>query len=175
MANPLRNAMVYLGLAEEQEETHVPSESRERERQQVIPTESVEPTPREERPAPVTPINRAAAERPESTLVNKPKPVPTPSAVGAMNEILTVHPKAYDKDAQLIAESFRDGVPVIMNLSQMTDADARRIIDFASGLTQGLLGKIERVTNRVFLLTPEHVNVQGDEANPSNEDPTFFA
>lgn len=173
MANPLRNAMVYLGLAEEQEETHVASESRER--QQAMPTENVEPTPREERPAPVTPINRAVAERPEPKPVTKPKPVPTPSAVGAMNEILTVHPKAYDKDAQLIAESFRDGVPVIMNLSQMTDADARRIIDFASGLTQGLLGKIERVTNRVFLLTPEHVNVQGEDSGVAAEDPTFFA
>lgn len=173
MANPLRNAMVYLGLAEEQEENQAVSETRER--QQATPTETVEPTPRAERPAPVTPINRAAADHVESTPAAKPKPVPNPSAVGAMNEILTVHPKAYDKDAQLIAESFRDGVPVIMNLSQMTDADARRIIDFASGLTQGLLGKIERVTNRVFLLTPEHVNVHGDDSGSSAEDPTFFA
>lgn len=173
MANPLRNAMVYLGLAEEQEESQASSEPRER--QQSIPTENVEPLPRQERPAPVTPINRAAAEHTEQKPVSKPTPVPTYSAVGAMNEILTVHPKAYDKDAQLIAESFRDGVPVIMNLSQMTDADARRIIDFASGLTQGLLGKIERVTNRVFLLTPEHVNVQGDDSAASTEDPTFFA
>jgi cell division inhibitor SepF len=92
-----------------------------------------------------------------------------------MNEILTVHPKAYDKDAQLIAESFRDGIPVIMNLSQMTDADARRIIDFASGLTQGLNGRIERVTNRVFLLTPENVNVHGDDQHGRQDDPTFFA
>lgn len=175
MANPLRNAMVYLGLAEEQEETQAAPETRERDRQQSMPTENVEPTPLQERPAPVTPINRAAAEHSEPKPVSKPRPIPTPSAVGAMNEILTVHPKAYDKDAQLIAESFRDGVPVIMNLSQMTDADARRIIDFASGLTQGLLGKIERVTNRVFLLTPEHVNVQGDDVNSSTEDPTFFA
>ncbi|MDJ1370403.1 cell division protein SepF [Gulosibacter molinativorax] len=173
MANPLRNAMVYLGLAEEQEETMAQAEPRER--KQSMTTETVEPTLREEQPAPVTPINRAAAERPEPKPVHKPTPVPTPSPVGAMNEILTVHPKAYDKDAQLIAESFRDGVPVIMNLSQMTDADARRIIDFASGLTQGLLGKIERVTNRVFLLTPEHVNVHGEDSVSSDEDPTFFA
>lgn len=173
MANPLRNAMVYLGLAEEQEEHQSAPEARER--QQAMPTENVEPTPRPERPAPVTPINRAAAEHTDAKPAPRPKSVPAPSAVGAMNEILTVHPKAYDKDAQLIAESFRDGVPVIMNLSQMTDADARRIIDFASGLTQGLLGKIERVTNRVFLLTPEHVNVHGDETGAASEDPTFFA
>ena len=55
-----------------------------------------------------------------------------------MNEILTVHPRQY-RDAQVIAESFREGVPVIINLSQMSDGDARRLIDFASGLSQGLL------------------------------------
>ena len=68
-----------------------------------------------------------------------------------MNEILTVHPRQY-RDAQVIAESFREGVPVIINLSQMSDGDARRLIDFASGLSQGLYGKIERVTSKVFLL-----------------------
>ena len=75
----------------------------------------------------------------------------TPQA--EMNEILTVHPRQY-RDAQVIAESFREGVPVIINLSQMSDGDARRLIDFASGLSQGLHGKIERVTSKVFLLSP---------------------
>jgi cell division inhibitor SepF len=84
-----------------------------------------------------------------------------------MNEILTVHPRQY-KDAQQIAESFREGVPVIINLSQMTEADARRLIDFASGLSQGLYGKIERVTNKVFLLSPAHVAVSG-ETTPADE------
>ena len=77
-----------------------------------------------------------------------------------MNEILTVHPKQY-RDAQLIAESFREGVPVIINLSQMSDADARRLIDFASGLSLGLYGRIERVTSKVFLLSPENIAVSG--------------
>ena len=63
-----------------------------------------------------------------------------------MNEILTVHPKQY-RDAQVIAENFRDGIPVIINLSQMSDADARRLIDFASGLSLGLYGRIERVVD----------------------------
>jgi cell division inhibitor SepF len=80
-----------------------------------------------------------------------------------MNEILTVHPREY-KDAQSIAESFRDGIPVIINLSQMSDADARRLIDFASGLSLGLYGRIERVTSKVFLLSPENVAVSGDGA-----------
>ncbi|UQN13886.1 cell division protein SepF [Gulosibacter sp. ACHW.36C] len=168
MANPLRNAMVYLGLAEEQEETTAPTaSSRPAPAPAPVQTDRVEAVQEEEFSAPVTPI--------KPTVTPAPAPKPSTTAVGEMNEILTVHPKAYDKDAQLIAESFRDGVPVIMNLSQMTDADARRIIDFASGLTQGLNGRIERVTNRVFLLTPEHVNVHGDEQHVRNDDPTFFA
>ncbi|MBO0984056.1 cell division protein SepF, partial [Rathayibacter sp. SD072] len=92
-----------------------------------------------------------------------------------MNEILTVHPKQY-RDAQVIAENFRDGIPVIINLSQMSDADARRLIDFASGLSQGLYGRIERVTSKVFLLSPSHITVAGDSASAeSDADASFFA
>ena len=74
-----------------------------------------------------------------------------------------MHPRQY-RDAQTIAESFREGVPVIINLSQMSEPDARRLIDFASGLSQGLYGKIERVTSKVFLLSPENVSVSGEGA-----------
>jgi cell division inhibitor SepF len=92
-----------------------------------------------------------------------------------MNEILTVHPRQY-KDAQVIAESFREGVPVIINLSQMSEPDARRLIDFASGLSQGLYGKIERVTSKVFLLSPAHVAVSGDQASAESDvEASFFA
>ena len=77
-----------------------------------------------------------------------------------MNEILTVHPKQY-RDAQFIAESFREGVPVIMNLSDMQDGDAKRMVDFSAGLVFGLRGTIERVTSKVFLLSPENIAVSG--------------
>ena len=49
-----------------------------------------------------------------------------------------------------------------MNLTQMSESEARRMVDFASGLTQGLYGHIERVTPKVFLLSPSHVQVSGD-------------
>lgn len=92
-----------------------------------------------------------------------------------MNEILTVHPRQY-KDAQVIAENFREGIPVIINLSQMSEPDAKRLIDFASGLSQGLYGKIERVTNKVFLLSPAHVAVSGESAEADPEvEASFFA
>lgn len=141
MGNPLKKTMVYLGLADEEEvyeeETQAPAraQSRDRDRDREEPA-----------PAPVTPLRRPVA-------VRQP-------AGGAVNEILTVHPKQY-RDAQLIAESFREGVPVIINLSQMSDADARRLIDFASGLSLGLYGRIERVTSKVFLLSPENIAVSG--------------
>ncbi|MEK8170260.1 cell division protein SepF [Streptomyces sp. M19] len=67
--------------------------------------------------------------------------------------IATVTPDGF-RDARGIGELFRDGVPVIVNLTSMEPADAKRVVDFAAGLTFGLRGSIERVANRVFLLTP---------------------
>jgi cell division inhibitor SepF len=131
--------MVYLGLADEEETfEEVAPQPAGRKQAQVV-----------EKAAPVTPIHRPAVVR-------------QPTA-GPISEILTVHPKQY-RDAQVIAENFRDGIPVIINLSQMSDADARRLIDFASGLSLGLYGRIERVTSKVFLLSPENVAVSGDGA-----------
>ncbi|MDY5507045.1 MAG: cell division protein SepF, partial [Schaalia hyovaginalis] len=78
-----------------------------------------------------------------------------------LSRIVTVHPSAYS-DAVTIGEAFRSGTPVIINLSDMNDDDARRLVDFAAGLTFGLHGVIERVTNRVFLLSPRTVEVTGD-------------
>ena len=68
-----------------------------------------------------------------------------------MSRIITVHPRTYN-EARTIGEHFRDGVPVIMNLSEMEDVDAKRLVDFAAGLIFGLRGSIERVTSKVFLL-----------------------
>ncbi len=136
MSNPLRKTMVYLGLADEEVEYEHPAAA-----------PAAAPAPAAQR-APVTPLRRNA---------------PVRQAAADMNEILTVHPRAY-KDAQGIAEAFRDGVPVIINLSQMTESEARRLVDFASGLSQGLYGRIERVTSKVFLLSPAHVATSGDAA-----------
>lgn len=148
MANPLKKTMVYLGLADEETTYEAPMAS-------AAP--SVAPVSAGR--AQVTPLRRSVAKN---------------QAASDMNEIVTVHPKQYS-DAKIIAENFREGVPVIMNLSQMTETDARRLIDFASGLSQGLYGKIERVTSKVFLLSPHHVAVSGDAAADTAEvDSTFF-
>lgn len=143
MGNPLKKTMVYLGLADEEEVY----EEQAQQAQSPAPVRRERERDHDETPpAPVTPLRRPVA-------VRQP-------AAGTVNEILTVHPKQY-RDAQLIAENFREGVPVIINLSQMSDADARRLIDFASGLSLGLYGRIERVTSKVFLLSPENIAVSG--------------
>ena len=154
MSNPLKKTMVYLGLADEEFEQEAP-----------------------QAPAPAAPIVHAAPAAPKTgaavTPLRKHQVQPT-TPQAEMNEILTVHPRQY-RDAQVIAESFREGVPVIINLSQMSDGDARRLIDFASGLSQGLYGKIERVTSKVFLLSPAHVVVSGETGEAEGDvDASFF-
>ncbi|MGZ8584947.1 MAG: cell division protein SepF [Actinomycetota bacterium] len=66
-------------------------------------------------------------------------------------------------EARDIADRFKDGVPVIMNLQSTDDTIARRLVDFASGLVYGLDGKIEMVANRVYLLTPANVDVSAED------------
>jgi cell division inhibitor SepF len=80
----------------------------------------------------------------------------------ALSRIITLHPRTYN-EARVIGEHFRDSVPVIMNLTEMDDSDAKRLVDFAAGLTFGLRGSIDRVTNRVFLLSPQNVNVTAED------------
>ena len=158
MANPLRKTMVYLGLADE-EYDYEPAQPSAPAAPVAHSTPAAAPSAGR---APVTPLRRPATARPTA-------------APAEMNEILTVHPRAY-KDAQVIAENFREGIPVIINLSQMSEPDARRLVDFASGLSQGLYGRIERVTSKVFLLSPAHVAVSGDHAEvESDVDASFFA
>jgi cell division inhibitor SepF len=77
-------------------------------------------------------------------------------------QITTLHPTTYT-EARSIGEHFRDGAPVIINLTEMDEPDARRIVDFAAGLAFGLRGSIERVTNRVFLLSPPNVQVTAED------------
>ena len=76
--------------------------------------------------------------------------------------ITTLHPRTYN-EAVTIGEHFRSGTPVIMNLGEMADADAKRLVDFAAGLTFGLHGRVERVTAKVFLLSPQNVTVTAQD------------
>jgi cell division inhibitor SepF len=169
MANPLRKTMVYLGLADEEYDYEA-----------AQPTAPAAPAAQASasqasahQPAAQSSAAAPAATRAPGTPLRRPTAA-RQAGPADMNEILTVHPHQY-KDAQVIAENFREGIPVIINLSQMSEPDARRLVDFASGLSQGLYGKIERVTGKVFLLSPAHVVVSGDHAEAETDvEASFF-
>ncbi|ASO19460.1 cell division inhibitor SepF [Actinoalloteichus hoggarensis] len=84
------------------------------------------------------------------------------AASAAAGRITTLHPKTYI-EARTIGEHYREGTPVIINLTEMTDADARRLVDFAAGLAFALRGDIDKVTSKVFLLSPADVDVTAEQ------------
>ncbi|UYG15572.1 cell division protein SepF [Brachybacterium huguangmaarense] len=145
------NAMVALGLANEVDDEYYEDEADRRETA-AAPARRTEAAENHEREAQVTPIRQ------------RPSVVPAAAGVEeSMHRITTIHPRAYN-DAKAIGESFREGVPVIVNLSDMQDGDAKRMVDFCAGLIFGLRGDIERITSKVFLLSPEFVEVDGDSS-----------
>jgi cell division inhibitor SepF len=94
--------------------------------------------------------------------VHQPQVHQRPAEEEQRYQITTLHPTTY-REARTIGEHFRDGTPVIINLTEMDEGDARRLVDFAAGLAFGLRGTIERVTNRVFLLSPANVQVTAED------------
>jgi cell division inhibitor SepF len=110
----------------------------------------------------------AAASHPRPTSVSniserrRPAPAPAPEVVAELSRIITLHPRTYN-EARTVGENYRDGVPVIMNLTEMDDSDAKRLVDFAAGLIFATRGTIERITNKVFLLSPPNVTVAAED------------
>jgi len=100
------------------------------------------------------------------------RPVET-AAPGSLHTIRTIHPRSYN-DAKAIGQAFRDGVPVIMDLSAMDDANSKRLVDFSAGLIFGLHGSIEKVTGSVFLLSPERITVTTESEERGDEQASFF-
>ena len=160
MAGALRKTMEYLGLAESDERfddyDSYDEEPTARSGGATVHPLHEDQDSREQQGAAAAPA-RQAARTPVSQVVRQPE-------VGELNRITTIHPRTYN-EAKVIGEAFRDGVPVIMNLTDMDDADAKRLVDFAAGLAFGLHGSIERVTSKVFLLSPSYVEVDGGAAS----------
>jgi cell division inhibitor SepF len=158
MGGALRKTMVYLGLAEAEErydaydaEDDLVEDPVEDFRGDLLPErhlERLDVEPEPEHRAPVTPIGRGHVAR----------VMPAPVAPAELHRISTIHPRTYN-EAKTIGEAFRAGTPVIMNLGDLDDSDAKRLVDFAAGLVFGLHGAIERVTSKVFLLSPANVEV----------------
>ena len=169
MAGALRKTMVYLGLAEDDDryddDGHRDDVADYDDERRRTPERSERPgAERPETGAAVTQLPRRPA--PVARLVREPE-------VGPLNRITTIHPRTYN-EAKTIGESFREGTPVIMNLSDMSDADAKRLVDFAAGLVFGLHGTIERLTSKVFLLSPVHFEVATEEVEGGPATRGFF-
>jgi cell division inhibitor SepF len=101
----------------------------------------------------------------------KPRPVAAsrPRRSSDMSEIITLDPQTY-ADAKEVAANYRQGVPVIVNIGAMSEADAKRMLDFMLGLKEALEGHLRRVTPKVFLLSPSHVAVTDADAAEESED-----
>ncbi|HMQ37018.1 MAG TPA: cell division protein SepF [Micropruina sp.] len=164
MADTLKKAAVWLGLVSDN--NYAESEYGADDVTQEVPREpgrqqatAQQPgVPQAAAPVPAAPVAAAAT----VTELESRRPVSPAPRTADISRIITVHPRTYN-EARTIGENFRDGVPVIMNLGDMEDADAKRLVDFAAGLIFGLHGSIERITSKVFLLSPHNVNVTAED------------
>lgn len=89
----------------------------------------------------------------------------------ASYNIITLQPRSYS-EARKVGEYYREGNPVIINLDDMEEGERKRLVDFASGLVFGLHGRIERISLKVFLLSPANVSVSNEEKTAAQA--TFF-
>lgn len=138
----------YLGLLEEYDEEYAD-----------LPEETVGGRPTEPvRPEPSN-VRRITPTRPEPMAEHAGRSLvqPVPSSKVHLTDPTTFN------DVEEVGDRFRNGIPVIMNLAGASEPTAKRLLDFASGLIYGLDGRIERVGDRVFLLTPLGTDVSTEE------------
>jgi cell division inhibitor SepF len=151
MASAMRKMAVYLGLVEDDRRYAENYEAYDEYDDYDEPADADEPA------APAAPARADYAGYPTDHRIDTVPPQQVELA-----RITTLHPRTYN-EARNIGEHFRDGTPVIMNLTEMVDSDARRLVDFAAGLIFGLRGSIDKVTNKVFLLSPANVEVTAED------------
>jgi cell division inhibitor SepF len=178
--------LVYFGIAEEDEEWdedgYLTDEELQRSYAERPNVRRL--TPRQERrrgqefddwtdPEPAASSARTTVLRPERSARSAP---PRVEAVPSVHPSVRVHlilPRSFN-DAQQIADKFKDGIPVILNLQGCDQELSKRLIDFTSGLTYALDGGMQRVADKVFLLTPRNVEVSAEERARLLERGGFF-
>jgi cell division inhibitor SepF len=149
----LNKMMGFLGLVDTDEESNV----------QATPVTKVEPRP-------------ITSRRPESTgvtVVRTQNDADQPPLIeeNASYNIVTLQPRSYS-EARKVGEYYRQGNPVIINLDDMEESERKRLVDFSSGLVFGLHGRIERISLKVFLLSPANVNVSNEDRTAAQA--TFY-
>jgi cell division inhibitor SepF len=140
-----KKTLTYLGLVEDEgydELDEVAAQPRQAEVRSI------------QRPQPVREVTTDGSEGVVRTIPS--------SRAATASSIHRSEPKRFN-EAREIADRYKDGIPIIMNLQSTDDTIARRLVDFASGLVYGLDGKIEMVANRVYLLTPANMEVSAED------------
>ena len=154
MANSLRKVANYLGLMDDPEEES-PKEIEVRAPHVRVPDSIIK-----------TRVTNAPSQGAGNSLVAMQLDLPV------LDRIVTIHPRFYN-EARTLGEHYRLGNPVIMNLSDMEESERKRLVDFASGLVFGHHGTIERVTSKVFLLSPANIRVSSEDKAAAAE-ASFF-
>jgi cell division inhibitor SepF len=143
-SSPLNKVMGFLGLVDTEADLQVPEE-----RKQVVS------------------IREKSVDK-AGVLVVEHEQVDEPST---SYNIVTLQPRSYS-EARKVGEFYRQGHPVIINLDDMEEGERKRLVDFSSGLVFGLHGRIERISLKVFLLSPANVNVSNEDKSAAQA--TFF-
>ncbi len=150
--------MGFLGLVETDEETDVPAAPVKK--VEARPVASRQILPRQAEPTGVTVV------RNHHEVIDEPFVEESTSY-----NIITLQPRSYS-EARKVGEYYREGNPVIINLDDMEESERKRLVDFASGLVFGLHGRIERISLKVFLLSPANVNVSNEDRTAAQA--TFY-
>jgi cell division inhibitor SepF len=163
MATMLRNAMVWLGLAEDYEDEYADE------------IDATAPRSLDE-PDGETNVRRLSTARGGGGAATRVRTMDHPRTERVSQRAhpvsnTTVHytaPMTFN-EVEEVGDRFRNDIPVIMNLAGASESVAKRVLDFASGLIYGLDGRIERVGDRVFLLTPRGVEFSTEERRKLSE------
>ena len=154
MANALKRVANYLGLMDDPEfDTPVGSKL------PSVPTSGEG-------------VVKSRPPRTVSSVVRSSNEIAPQLDLPVLDRIITLHPRFYN-EARIIGEHFREGNPVIINLTDMDESEHKRLVDFASGLAFGLHGTIERVTKKVFLISPANLHVSSEDKSTAAQ-ASFF-
>lgn len=168
MATMWKKTLSFLGLVEEYDDEYAD-----------LPPEGEEPAVRTTEPAPRPEPTNVRRIAPHASRPVDPVPRGEPRGNGlderydpartvGTGQVHVTNPTTFN-DVEEVGERFREGIPVIMNLAGASESVAKRMLDFASGLIFGLDGRIERVGDRVFLLTPSGLDVSTEERRRLSE------
>ena len=122
-----------------------------------------------------TPISRPTRDRNGVTVIGSTSTTSSAQQPALMEKgsynIISLQPRSYS-EMRKVGEHFREGNPVIINLDDTEESERKRLVDFASGLVFGLQGRIEKISLRVFLLSPANVTVSNEDKTAAQA--TFF-